>query len=97
MVIKRELTRLASFYLKMINHVLTGGVLKNEQKKKYIYIHTALLSTRQSYSRKKSTKLNQASAKTVSEMIHPQHKVSLQYSVVCEYVLMLSLISTLKS
>lgn len=37
MVIKRELTRLASFYLKMINHVLTGGVLKNEQTKKYIY------------------------------------------------------------
>lgn len=34
MVIKRELTRLASFYLKMINHVLTGGVLKNEQTKK---------------------------------------------------------------
>lgn len=95
MVIKRELTRLASFYLKMINHVLTGGVLKNEQTKKNIY--TVLLSTRQSYSRKKSTKLNQASAKTVSEMIHPQHKVSLQYSVVCEYVLMLSLISTLKS
>lgn len=95
MVIKRELTRLASFYLKMINHVLTGGVLKNEQTNKYIY--TVLLSTRQSYSRKKSTKLNQASAKTVSEMIHPQHKVSLQYSVVCEYVLMLSLISTLKS
>lgn len=95
MVIKRELTRLASFYLKMINHVLTGGVLKNEQTK--IYIYTVLLSTRQSYSRKKSTKLNQASAKTVSEMIHPQHKVSLQYSVVCEYVLMLSLISKLKS
>lgn len=95
MVIKRELTRLASFYLKMINHVLTGGVLKNEQTKKKK--NTVLLSTRQSYSRKKSTKLNQASAKTVSEMIHPQHKVSLQYSVVCEYVLMLSLISTLKS
>lgn len=37
MVIKRELTRLASFYLKMINHVLTGGVLKNEQTKKNIY------------------------------------------------------------
>lgn len=96
MVIKRELTRLASFYLKMINHVLTGGVLKNEQTKKKKK-NTVLLSTRQSYSRKKSTKLNQASAKTVSEMIHPQHKVSLQYSVVCEYVLMLSLISTLKS
>lgn len=41
MVIKRELTRLASFYLKMINHVLTGGVLKNEQtNKKNIYSFT---------------------------------------------------------
>lgn len=43
MVIKRELTRLASFYLKMINHVLTGGVLKNEQTKKYIYIQFCYL------------------------------------------------------
>lgn len=44
MVIKRELTKLASCYLKMINHVLTGGVLKNEQKKKiYIYIQFCYL------------------------------------------------------